>query len=101
LDSVMEVFHSSKDVEKARAVCPVCHHDQLVEGQVRTTGLNYFVPKKTKFWTLKDSFIRTQAKMCGRCGAVIWFGDLEKLARLNGLSSKAAAAKAESEPVAG
>jgi excisionase family DNA binding protein len=84
LDSVMEVFHSSKDVDKARAVCPVCHHDELLEGRVRTTGLNYFVPDKTRFWTLKDSFINTKAKMCSHCGAVVWFGDLEKLAKLRG-----------------
>lgn len=82
LDAVMEVFHSAKDLDKARAVCPVCHHDELVEGQVRTTGLNYFVPKKTKFWTLKDSFVQTTARMCTRCGAVSWFGDVGKLEKL-------------------
>lgn len=82
LDSVMEVFHSSKDAEKARAVCTVCGNDDLIEGTVRSTGLNYFVPKKTKFWTLKDSSITTHAKMCARCGAVIWFGDTAKLAAL-------------------
>jgi excisionase family DNA binding protein len=82
LDSVMEVFHSARDLEKAREVCPVCHHDQLLEGKVRSTGLNYFAPKKTKFWTLRDSFVDTQAKMCERCGAIVWFGDLVKLAKL-------------------
>jgi len=82
LDSVMEVFHSEKDVDKARAVCPVCHHDDLIEGTVRSTGLNYFAPRKTKFWTLKDSSIPTTARMCARCGAVIWLGDTAKLAAL-------------------
>jgi len=82
LDAVMEVFHSTRDLDKAREVCPVCHHDELVEGRVRTTGLNYFAPRKTRFWTLKDSFIPTSARMCGRCGAIIWFGDLAKLASL-------------------
>jgi excisionase family DNA binding protein len=82
LDSVMEVFHSAKDVEKAREVCPVCRHDDLVEGKVRSTGLNYFAPGKTKFWTLKDSFVETTAKMCARCGAIVWFGDVPKLATL-------------------
>src|ERR1700692_1114122 len=46
LDAVMQVFHSAKDLDKAREVCPVCHHDDLIEGTVRSTGLNYFVPKK-------------------------------------------------------
>jgi len=82
LDSVMQVFHSAKDVEKVRAVCPICRHDELVEGKVRGTGLVYFVPKKTKFWTLKDSFVDTSARMCTRCGAIAWFGDTGKLAKL-------------------
>src|ERR1035438_6286608 len=82
LDSVMQVFHSEKDVDKTREVCPVCHHDILVEGKVRGTGLVYFVPTKTKFWTLKDSFIQTTARMCTRCGAISWFGDLTKLSAL-------------------
>ena len=82
LDSVMEVFHSSKDVEKTRRVCPFCKHDQLAEGNVRGAGLVYFVPKKTKFWTLKDSFINVTALMCARCGAISAFGDTAKLAEL-------------------
>jgi hypothetical protein len=80
LDSVMEVFHSTRDLDNAREVCPVCHHDELIEGRVRTTGLNYFAPRKTRFWTLKDSFIPTTARMCARCGAIVWFGDVAKLA---------------------
>lgn len=82
LDSVMQVFHSEKDVSKTREVCPICHHDDLVEGKVRGAGLVYFVPKKTKFWTLKDSFIETTTRMCLRCGAISWFGDTAKLAAL-------------------
>ncbi len=83
LDSVMQVFHSAKDLDKTREVCPICHHDILVEGKVRSTGLIYFVPKKTRFWTLRDSFIGTTAKMCARCGAIAWFGDTGKLAMLH------------------
>jgi len=82
LDSVMEVFHSAKDLDKAREVCPVCRHDELVEGKVRGAGLVYFVPKKTKFWTLKDSFVETTARMCMRCGAISWFGDVKKMEQL-------------------
>jgi ribosomal protein S27AE len=89
----MEVFHSSKELDKAREICPVCHHTELVEGKVRTTGLNYFTPRKTKFWTLKDSFVQTSAKMCTRCGAIIWFGDL---AKLNSLEKKKATALTDS-----
>ena len=74
LDSVMQVFHSEKDVDKTREVCPVCHHDVLVEGKVRGAGMVYFVPKKTKFWTT--------ARMCTRCGAISWHGDTAKLSAL-------------------
>lgn len=90
LDSVMKVFHSARDLDKAREVCPVCHGEELVEGRVRSTGLNYFVPKKTKFWTLKASFIETTARMCARCGAVVWFGDTEKLAELRAKAERGA-----------
>jgi len=82
LDAVMQIFRSEKDLDKARAVCPYCHGGDLVEGKVRGTGLVYFVPKKTRFWTLKDSFVATTARMCMRCGAICWFGDTTKLNEL-------------------
>jgi excisionase family DNA binding protein len=93
LDSVMEVFHSERDLNKAREVCPICHHDELVAGKVRSTGLTYFSPAKTKFWTLKESFIPTSSKMCSRCGAILWFGDLDKLAQLKKADKPPAVAK--------
>jgi len=98
LDLVMEVFHSARDADKAREVCPVCHHDEMVEGKVRGTGLNYFVPKKTRFWTLKDSFVETNARMCLRCGAIAWFGDSKKLETLRVQSSRAGGNQAGPAP---
>jgi excisionase family DNA binding protein len=82
LDAVMEVYHSDKEVDNVRHVCPLCHHNELIEGRVRSTGLTYFQPKKTKFWTLKDSNVETEARMCARCGAIVWFGDAGKLSAL-------------------
>jgi excisionase family DNA binding protein len=82
LDSVMQISYSTKDLDKAREVCPVCRHNELVEGKVRGAGYVYFVPKKTKFWTLKDSYVETTGRMCTRCGAIAWFGDTAKLAKL-------------------
>jgi excisionase family DNA binding protein len=79
LDAVMQVFHSEKSVEDNRTVCPVCHSNQIAEGVFRSTGLNYFSPKKTKFWTLKASNIPSNAYMCRRCGAITLFGDTAKL----------------------
>ena len=86
LDSVMQVSYSTKDLDKAREVCPVCRHDELVEGNVQGTGLVYFVPKRTIFWTLKSSYVGTTGLMCTRCGAIAWFGDTIKLASLRAAS---------------
>ncbi|HSU52876.1 MAG TPA: helix-turn-helix domain-containing protein [Candidatus Dormibacteraeota bacterium] len=97
LDSVMEVFHSERDLNKVREVCPYCRHTELVEGKVRGAGLVYFVPKKTKFWTLKDSFVDADARMCTRCGAISWFGDTAKLAKLRTQSQKEAKPPAAQE----
>ena len=66
----MEVFHSGKDVEKVMEVCPVCHAGELVAGRLLSTGLNYFLPNKAKFWTLKVRNIETEARMCERCGCL-------------------------------
>jgi excisionase family DNA binding protein len=82
LDAVMQVFHREKDIENVRAVCQTCGHTEVVEGKVRGAGLVYFVPKETRFWTLKDSFVDTTARMCTRCGAVAWFGSTAKLNQL-------------------
>jgi hypothetical protein len=78
----MQVHHADRDLDQVKTVCPACHHDELVEGRVESTGLNYFRPKETKFWTFKTSNIDTEARMCARCGAVIWFADLAALSVL-------------------
>lgn len=79
LDSFVQVFPSAKDAEKVKEVCPVCHAKKVVPGLFRTTGLNYFKPHKAKFWSVKDSNIKTQAMMCLKCGAITHYGDVEKL----------------------
>jgi len=53
-----------------------------VDGRVQSTGLTYFHPAKTKFWTLTDSYLETKARMCARCGTIVWFADTVKLAAL-------------------
>lgn len=82
LDAVVEVHHSSRDAQQVKETCPLCRHDTLVEGTVRGTGLVYFQPVKTKFWTLKEALVPVQARMCTRCGFVATFGDVGKLATL-------------------
>ena len=82
LDGMVEVFHRVKETDKARELCPACRSTELVEGRVQSTGLTYFHPAKTKFWTLTDSYLETKARMCDRCGAIAWYADPAKLAAL-------------------
>lgn len=82
LDAFVQVFPSKREAEKAKQICPVCHHDDVVVGKFRSTGLNYFRPDKSKFWSLSDSNIKTMAVMCQKCGAITHFGDTKKLAKL-------------------
>ncbi len=98
LDAFVQVFPSAKDVSQVKEICHVCHHDKLVEGQFRTTGLNYFTPSKTKFWSLKTSNIASHAKMCTRCGAIMLFGDLKKLQTLVTAQEKEEAMPEVKEP---
>ena len=82
LDAVVEVHPSAKDAERVTRFCPSCHHDELVEGQVRGAGLQYFYPRRTRFWTLQTSELQMTAWMCTRCGLVQQFGDTAKLRAL-------------------
>ena len=82
LDAVTEIYRSAREVGKVKEVCPICHGGELLEGHVQSTGRNYFRLKEAKFWTLKEGNIATQARMCGNCGAIFWFGDLPKLKAL-------------------
>lgn len=92
LDAVVEVHHSSREAQQVKETCPLCRHDTLSEGTVRGAGLVYFQPAKAKFWTLKDSLVSLQARMCTRCGYVAVFGDVDKLAALQAKPTPAAAA---------
>jgi len=82
LEGMVEVFHRVKDAEVVRDACPACRSTDLVDGRVQGTGLTYFHPAKTKFWTLSDSYLETKARMCARCGTIVWYADTVKLAAL-------------------
>ena len=88
LDTLIEIYPSQKDATKVNKLCPFCHHTELIEGVVQGTGLVYFRPKKTKFWTFRDANIKTHAHMCPRCSAIIWFGDTDKIKPLQGESKE-------------
>jgi excisionase family DNA binding protein len=82
LNTFIQIFPSKREAEKVKQTCPVCHHNDLVTGVFRSTGLNYFRPKKSKFWSMRDSNVKTMALMCQKCGAVTHFGDSAKLEKL-------------------
>jgi predicted nucleic-acid-binding Zn-ribbon protein len=82
---------------KVELNCPACHHDEMIEGRLDSTGRSYFIPKKTKFWTLKDSNVETRARMCSRCGYLMLFGDVAKLEALIEHKEKMEAKEAKKE----
>lgn len=82
LDAFVQIHPSERDADSVKEICPVCHNDELIAGDFRTTGLNYFRPSKSKFWNLKGSFIKSEARMCARCGAITLFGDVRKLEKI-------------------
>lgn len=82
LESMVQVFHSKEDVGNVHNYCPCCKSEDLIEGELRSTGLVYFQPKKTKFWTLSDSNVKVSSQICTTCGNIITKGDTEKLAAL-------------------
>jgi excisionase family DNA binding protein len=95
LDAVIRLIPADKNVDAVREFCPACHGTELAEGDVRSTGLVYFKPKKTKFWTLKESLIPVSARMCLRCGSVFMTGDVAKLNALRAPEAPAPAEPAE------
>ncbi len=82
LDAVVEVHRAERSGEEVKKHCPYCNGEELVPGRLRSTGLLYFQLKKSKFWTLSENALKTDALMCARCGAMILFGDLTKLKKL-------------------
>ncbi len=82
LDDIVQVHHRKEDATKVQEVCSLCGGDELVPGNLQSTGKLSFYPVKTKFWQLQTSDVKTSAKMCVNCGAVFTFGDLKKLEKL-------------------
>ena len=79
LDGMVKVFPSTREVDKAHELCPYCHHNELADGRLQTSGRVSFYPKKTRFWTYKTSNIDLRARMCTRCGGISLIGDVDKL----------------------
>jgi excisionase family DNA binding protein len=82
LDSAIKVFRCERDLQKVRGGCPVCKAEELVEGFVQSNGRLYFKLKEAKFWTLKENSVPTTARICRKCGAISFFGDLKAVEQL-------------------
>jgi Zn ribbon nucleic-acid-binding protein len=82
LDAVVRKQTSQVEAEAAVLRCAACGHSDLIEGQVQSTGLVYFKPLVTRFWTLQDSMVKLRASACAACGHIQLHADTEKLAQL-------------------
>jgi len=82
LEAMVRKQTGQTEAAAVAARCAACGHSELVEGQVQSTGLVYFKPARTRFWTLKDSLVRLQAKACPACGFIQLHADTKKLAQL-------------------
>ncbi len=79
LDMVVEKHVGSHEAEFHNTRCAACGHTGLVPGRVQSTGRVYFRPNHTRFLTLHQSAVPTEARVCPRCGFVQMFADTERL----------------------
>ena len=82
LDAVIEVHPAAKQHQAAHRRGPYCGSEDLLPGRLRSTGLLYFQLDRTKFWTLRDSAIRTRGQVCARCGGIVLTADPVKVEKL-------------------
>lgn len=82
LEAVIQKNTGSQEATAARANCAACGHHSLIEGRMQGTGRLYFKPSKVRFWTLQESLVPTNAKVCEACGYVQLHVDVDKLRSL-------------------
>ena len=82
LDALIEKTTGRKEAEAASGRCASCGHTVLVAGRLQGTGLLYFKPEKTRFWTFEESLVPTRAHMCAACGHLQLHADTAKLRRI-------------------
>jgi excisionase family DNA binding protein len=82
LEEVVKVVRRHSTAVECTGTCPACGSGDLEDGVFRSTGLSYFQPAKTKFFTLRDSSVKAKAMMCGQCGAIFLHGDTAKLSTI-------------------
>lgn len=82
LDMVARKVTGKGEGQIRAARCSVCGHGFRLEGEVRSTGKVYFMPKKTKFFVFGESVVELAARACPVCGHIDMFADTDKLAKL-------------------
>ncbi len=83
LDGVV-VVHRQTQENFADFRCNYCGSESMVSGKLQSTGLLYFVPEKSKFWTFATSTIGLKSMMCSKCGHIELKGDTQHLNKLMG-----------------
>ncbi|NQZ56957.1 MAG: helix-turn-helix domain-containing protein [Lentisphaeraceae bacterium] len=83
LDAVVTVHSSNAGTANKRSLkCASCGSEKIVHGKCQSTGNVYFVPEKSKFWTMKPSTVPLQSIMCSDCGFIAMRGDIDHLKEL-------------------
>ena len=82
LDAVVTVHRSAAGKPTSSSKCAVCGGESLISGKCQSTGMLYFVPEKSKFWTIKPSTVPLQSTMCSECGHISLAGDIKHLNEL-------------------
>jgi len=92
LDALVEKNTGQKEAEAVQGKCAACGHHILVDGRLQTTGLVYFRPVDSRFWSLREPMVPTRAKVCASCGYIQIHADTTKLGKV---SQKAATIQEE------
>ena len=94
LDAVVTVHSSNDGIEGQSSTikCASCASDKIVYGKCQSTGNLYFVPEKSKFWTMKPSTVPLLSTMCSACGLIAMRGDI---GHLNELTEKSKISEGE------
>jgi excisionase family DNA binding protein len=82
LDMVVEKYTGTHEADFHVSRCAVCGHSHLIAGRVQSTGNVYFRPARTRFFTLHQSLISVEARVCARCGYVQLYADPVRIDRL-------------------
>ena len=97
LDAVVEKTTGQKEAEASAGRCAVCGHGVLIDGEFRGLDHLFFYPRKTRFWTFKESRVPIKTKVCAACGYIHTHVDTDHLNRLLPPSEAAMAAEQAAE----